>query len=230
MPRRDPLSLSTRVRRAIAEAVAVVFPVACAGCDLPDHVLCEACRSRLRADPVRRVLPDGLEVRSALTFEGVAARVIRALKEDGRTGLARPLADAVAAAWPDGIDAVAVPVPASRASLRRRGYAPVDVVCRRAGWAPHPLLRVTRPTRDQRTLTRDERIGNVAGVMTVRPRERRLLGDRPVVLIDDVVTTGATLAEAARALQEAGVSVLGAVTIAATPRRRAQRRFIVIGS
>lgn len=211
--------LHPAVRRALADALAVVFPVWCAGCDAPDRDFCEDCRRLLLPAPAARRLPSGLEVRSGLVFEDAAARVIRAFKEEGRTSLARPLADALTAAWPAGVDAVPVPVPASGSSLRHRGYAPVDLLCRRAGWRPHPILRVARRTADQRALARQERAANLAGAMAVRPAARRRLGDLPVVLVDDVVTTGATLEEADRALRAAGVEVVGAVTVAATPRR-----------
>lgn len=215
-----PSALSASVHRAVLDALAVVFPVSCAGCDVPDRDLCESCRRTLIPAPTVRRLPSGLEVRSGLLFEGEAARVLRAFKEDGRTSLARPLAVALEAAWPVGIDAVPVPVPASGPSLRRRGYAPVELVSRRAGWRPHRLLRVTRHTADQRMLAKDERAANLAGAMTVRPGAHRRSGGLPVVLVDDVVTTGATLEEAARALRAAGITVHGAVTVAATPRRR----------
>ncbi|AZS44584.1 Orotate phosphoribosyltransferase [Microbacterium oleivorans] len=221
MPVPAAFSLPPHARRAIEEALAVVFPVSCAGCDLADRDLCDRCRGTLRASVHVRRLSRGLEVRSALVFDDVAARVIRSFKEDGRTGLARPLGIALRAAWPTGVDAVPVPVPASRASLRRRGYAPVVLAARRAGWRPFPLLSVARATADQRALTRDERAENLAGAMRVNPRAAGRLGGRGVVLVDDVVTTGATLEEAARALRADGIIVAGAVTIAATPRRHA---------
>ena len=220
MPR---AAVPSPLRRAVGEALAVVFPISCAGCDLPDVDLCDRCGADLRADPRSRRLPGGIEVRSALVFDGVPARVIRAFKEDGRTSLAAPLGRALRGAWPPDCDAVAVPIPASRPSMRRRGYAPVELVCRRAGWRPFPLVRVVRATADQRHLGREERAANLAGVMTVRPGAATRLAGRSVVLVDDVVTTGATLTEAARALVDAGVHVAGALTIASTPRRGASR-------
>ncbi|GAB2697133.1 phosphoribosyltransferase family protein [Microbacterium marinum] len=207
-------SFGERVAQALVEALAVVFPTWCAGCDEVDVSLCDACRAGLAAQPVRRHLGNALEVRSALRFEGVAARVLRALKEEGRTGLARPLGHAMAAAWVYD-DAVAVPVPSSRASMRRRGFAATELLTKRAGLRTARLLVPARRAADQRGLSRTERMANMSGAFVARPAE----GVR-VVLIDDVVTTGATLLDARRALRDAGAIVLGAVTAMDTPRRR----------
>lgn len=201
------------VSRALAEALGVLFPLSCAGCDAPDAVLCEACRAELAPAPTRRTLPCGLEVRSAVRFEGVPARVMRALKEEGRTALARPFGRALAEIWP-GTDLVAVPIPTSRASMRTRGFAVPDLLVRRAGHRPVRLLRAQRPADDQRGLGRLERARNVAGTMAAAPCR-----GLHVVVIDDVATTGATLSEAARALREAGAVVHGALTAASTPLR-----------
>jgi predicted amidophosphoribosyltransferase len=79
---------------------------------------------------------------------------------------------------------------------------------------PRPLLVLRRAAADQRGLGRAERLENLRGGMLARRAE----GIR-VVIVDDVVTTGATLLEAARALRAAGAVVVGAATIAATPLR-----------
>ncbi|MBD7957192.1 ComF family protein [Microbacterium sp. Sa4CUA7] len=207
---------SAPVRDALAAALALAFPVWCAGCDLPDAVLCPSCREGLSSTvSVRRI--DTVGVHSALVFDGVVARVVRAFKEDGRTALAAALAPALAAAVGSCAGgAIVVPVPASRAAMRRRGYRPVELVCRRAGLAPERLLQAVRPTADQRGLPREARVANITGSM----RARDVAAGVRVVVVDDVVTTGATLTEAARALRSAGAVVVGAATIAATPRRR----------
>ena len=212
------------LRGALAEALALVIPVACAGCDEPDIALCEACGISLRPRVTRS--PVGTPVWSGLAFEGVAARVVRALKEDGRTGLARDLApalraavDAAVAAAPRSDDpVVVVPIPTSRAAYRRRGYRVAELVARRAGLGSVRLLETARTAADQRGLDRAARRRNVSGSLRARGAE----GAR-VVVIDDVVTTGATLEEAVRALRAGGADVIGAATIAATARRGAPR-------
>lgn len=203
------------MRAALVEALVLVLPISCAGCDEPDVALCEECAAALRPDP-RRQDVDGVRVWSGLRFDGVAARVLRALKEDGRTGLARALAPALAAAAVAAEDTsvVFVPLPTSRAAYRRRGYRVVELVARRAGIELASLLVATRQTGDQRGLDQASRQANVAGSLRARDAE-----GRRVIVIDDVVTTGATIGEAVRALRAAGAVVVGAVTIAATPRR-----------
>ncbi|ALJ21275.1 ComF family protein [Microbacterium sp. No. 7] len=205
------------VAAALAEALSLVLPSWCAGCDAPGAAVCDACRAALAPRPRRRELAGGLVVASALPFDGAVARAVRALKEEGRTELARPLGTALDAALrtiaPAG-DVAVVAVPSSRAGMRRRGYAPAALIARAAGRRPLGLLRVAGRAGDQRGLSREERRRNVEGTLRARP----CAGVR-VVLVDDVVTTGATLVEAARALRAAGAIVVGAATVAATPRR-----------
>ncbi|MEN2738023.1 phosphoribosyltransferase family protein [Microbacterium sp. X-17] len=209
------MGLTGTIRRAAADALAFVLPVECAGCGEPDTELCEACRAVLVPTVVPRRLDSGLVVHAGLVFDGVVARVVRALKEDGRTGLARTLAPALAAAADAAgrADAI-VPIPSSRAAMRRRGYAVVELLTQRAGLPVDRLLLPDRRASDQRRLGREARRVNVAGAFRGRPAA----GIR-VLLTDDVATTGATLDEAARTLREAGAEVLGAAVVAATPRR-----------
>jgi ComF family protein len=206
------------VRTALTDALALLLPVDCAGCEAPDTTLCTNCLGMLRPVPHSRRI-DGEGVWSGLVFDGVPARVLRAVKEDGRTGLARQLAPALAASVRRASSSgsvLVVPIPTSAAAFRRRGYRVPDLIARRAGLDVLPLLKVARRTADQRGLDRHARRSNVAGAFAVRgtpPPGRR------VVIVDDVVTTGATLAEAARVLRAAGVDVAGCAAVAATPLR-----------
>jgi predicted amidophosphoribosyltransferase len=212
------MGLAEGIRGAAAGALALALPVECAGCGAPDADLCDACRARLAPAVVPRRFASGLVVHAGLEFDGVAARVVRALKEDGRTGLARALGPALAAAVaavPGVVEADAVvPIPASRAAIRRRGYAVVELLARRARLPVRRLLVPARRTADQRGLAREARRENVAGAFRAGP----VTGMR-VIVADDVTTTGATLEEAARTLEDAGARVLGAAVVAATPRR-----------
>ncbi len=210
--------LRTTLVQAAADAAAVLLPVSCAGCGDPQEGLCTACRAQLEPAPRRTVLADGLEVVSGLEYAGVPARVVRALKEEGRTRLAVPLGTALSAAvrtggWPP--DAAFVPIPTSPRAMRSRGYRVVELIMRRAGLPVAGYLVPAGRRADQRGLDAASRAANAAGSMAPTARAR----GREVVIIDDVVTTGATLVEAGRMLQRAGARVLGAATAAATPRR-----------
>ena len=115
-------------------------------------------------------------------------------------------------------------MPSSPAAVRQRGY---DHTLRLARAASRQLLRVGAPVRaegllrparavaDQAGLSSAQRAANLEGAFRARPAPASV-----VVLVDDVVTTGATLVEAARALSESGHEVLGAAVVGATRRRR----------
>ncbi|MFC6931682.1 ComF family protein [Actinomadura yumaensis] len=137
-------------------------------------------------------------------------------------------ASVVGAAKPAvGESVVVVPVASGRRAVRRRGHDPtrrmaaVAVREARAGGlrvVGADVLRQRREVADQAGLTASGRVANLAGALEVVPGAR--LAGRRVVLVDDVITTGASLAEAARAVRRAGAEVAAAATVAATPLRR----------
>lgn len=203
------------------EMLALLLAACCPGCDEVGTLLCDGCRARLGPDPQRLTTPGGMSVQAALRYEGVPARCIRRLKEEGATMLARPLGAAlggILSEVPRG--ALLVPVPTSSAAFRRRGYRVPELLLRRAGAPARRLLSPARRTGDQRGLGRTARARNVSGSMRAGTAGQ----GETVVIIDDVVTTGATLDEAARALRAAGFDPVGAVALAATPRRHDTRK------
>ncbi len=107
-------------------------------------------------------------------------------------------------------------------ALRRRGYDPVMRLALAAGCRPvRGALVHVRDVRDSAALSASDRAGNIEGAISVPPSMRAALRGCTVVLLDDVVTTGATLAECARALRAAGAIVPSAAVVAATRRRSA---------
>ena len=193
---------------AILDALAVLLPVDCAGCGAADRAVCAACLAAIDGPPIESHTPGGLLVRSAVAYEGIARALILALKEHNRTDAARPLARRLAPLLPSTLPLVAVSP--SPAAWRRRGYDPVRLLVRRPTLR---VLRVVRATEVQKSLSVDERAANRAGFL----RATRSLDGLRVVIVDDVVTTGATLDEAVRAIQSAGGEVDHAITLAATP-------------
>jgi ComF family protein len=158
--------------------------------------------------------------RSAARYAGVAREAVHRLKFDGKTGLALPLGDLVVEACgldlPEPLDLL-VPVPLHPARERDRGFNQAALIAARLGRGLGlPLairaIRRVRPTRVQTELTAAERRANVREAFVVAEVAR--VRDRHVALVDDVLTTGATLAECARVLAAAGARSVGALTVA----------------
>lgn len=207
-------------RRAVTDALALALPDPCVACDAGPGPVCRECTPSLAGGLAVRDL-GGLPVWSGIPLEGAVVRVLRSAKSHARPAVARALAPALADALAAAADGArpgtlaVVPVPASASALRSRGFSLVEVLVRSTGVRPRRWLRAARRTLDQRGLDRVDRQRNLAGSMSAR---RRAHG-QAVVVVDDVVTTGATIREAARALESVGAIVVGAAVAAATPRR-----------
>lgn len=223
-------------RQSGAALLDLALPLRCAGCDAAGFAWCPGCAGELDRLSQRPSLvaptppPAGLPlVVAAAPYRDVVQRAVVAFKDDERRDLASVLAEPLASAvrpFAAAVGALAVvPAPSSVAARRRRGDSPVEVLGARAVRLVQPpprlvrALVVERAVADQARLDRAERAANLRGAYAVRPGPVAGLTGIPAVLIDDVMTTGATLAECARALRRAGVSVAGAAVIAATQLR-----------
>lgn len=190
-------------------------------------MLCPECRTALSGAAPRRVRPvpepPGLPVvHAAARYADEVRAALLAHKERGALALAAPLGVALAGAVRAGLRApsglarsatpvLLVPVPSARRAVRARGHDPARRIAfaaaaelRRSGTPARVLavLRQRRAVADQSGLNSRQRLDNLAGALMVAPGGERLLGGGSVVLVDDLMTTGASLAEAARAVRE----------------------------
>ncbi|HMQ66451.1 MAG TPA: phosphoribosyltransferase family protein [Arachnia sp.] len=215
------------MRPLLDAAADLLLGSACPGCDRPGWGVCGGCRAALRGPPIV-VAHGSVRVVAACDYRPLLARIIPRFKDDGALHLDGLLGELLARAVLEVAPppaAVLVPVPSLRSAVRRRGLDHVGRLCavasRRAGLGCLSALSRAPTGADQRGLGRAERAANLAGSMTARPPASAWAG--PVVLVDDVYTTGATVAEALRALAEAGVPVAGVAVIARADRH--QDRF-----
>ena len=207
----------------LAEFVDLVLPTTCVYCRKLGAQICVSCKPEWmhgRAAPLELQLP-GLSGVTLTAFDGSAAALITAIKDHGQTSLLAPIGEAMgrvaAERYADLSSVALLPVPSSRASVRRRGVNLGAMlaarVSRQSGLPVSRGLKLVRDTADQRALGAEQRFANLHGSMRYEPQ-----GERGLVIIDDVTTTGATILEAFRAAVEAGGQVLGFVTFAHTKK------------
>ncbi|YAL82504.1 ComF family protein [Dermacoccaceae bacterium W4C1] len=222
-------------------------PSRCLGCGTWGADLCPQCRTELTQSlrrPWGRVSgPRGGQQEpptwAGATYSGVVRELVLADKDRAvvaaHRGLVllwrRAFAEAVEQHEPLMVavaerDVVVVPVPSAPAARRRRGRDPCAELVRDAlagtGIEPMPALRVRRRVADQAGLSADQRRANRSGATALRQASlgREVIDGRICVLADDVVTTGATLRDAAAVLTAAGAREVLAVTAAATALTR----------
>jgi ComF family protein len=185
---------------------------ACAECDGVALAFSRAACAALLGLPLSRIVTvykDGGERRLAGPLAEIALPAVeRSIGDEAAVDVSRLLSGAPPAAW------TLVPVPASRRAVARRGFDHVERLARElaaaSGMHLSPVLE-REGGRDQRGLGREQRRANVADVFRVLETEG---APRRALLVDDVITTGATLDSAARALLDAGSEEVRAVALA----------------
>ena len=223
------ISLMTQTIAAIAKSfVNLVYPLRCAYCNkglgpMDDAPVCGFCRSQIRPNP-RQYGKEGFHFDSAYAaclYEGVLKKLIHQYKYRAKLNLAPFLSGLMADFLNDndeaisGIDMITF-VPLQPGRLKGRGFnqsrelalnisRPFDI-------AFSDTLEKAVSTRHQNELTRSERLVNVRGAFRLR-RGADAAGKR-ILVIDDVMTTGATFSEAGRALKEAGAAEVRCLALA----------------
>jgi ComF family protein len=230
--------LPSTVQIWIAAAGDLLLGARCHGCGVAWWGVCPDCRQLLSARRPRWTRPDPCPTGfpptiTSSAYDSVLRGLINAHKERQALGLTRILADRLAGAVHALLSEVAhgadepvvlVPVPSAARVVRSRGFDATLAMARSAAGR----LRSRYPTTVAATLVQSRGVRDQAG-LDAPAREANLAGGfrlrgpvptRHAVLVDDLVTTGSSLTEAARVLRQAGVPVIGAATVAATERQR----------
>lgn len=214
----------------LTELLDLLLPTRCALCARVGSPLCAVCTDALQFSPrtLSRIGGDEFELNgwAASEFGGFERKLIHAFKEEGQTSLAptliEPMVPLLAQVIGERNGVMLVPVPSSRVNFRRRGYMPTKILARGMARRSRGLCQIQdalffkRLVDDQASLDSKRRQSNLADSMRAKPN----VFGREIVIFDDVVTTGATVMEAARALISAGGKVIGFLAFAETILKR----------
>jgi predicted amidophosphoribosyltransferase len=194
----------------------LLFPIRCYGCKKLGVSICSSCRLEWIPHYYKTHI-QALTVHSAVIYTPTASKIILAAKENGLAGADELLIAAIVhvldKAQFQNRYVTLVPIPSSKQSQRRRGRSfVVDLaqgISEKTGFGVNDCLQLSRQVSDQSSLTRVQRISNMHSAFSLKAGAV-VRGD--LILVDDVVTTGATLGEAARALNSQEFRAFGSVS------------------
>lgn len=207
----------------------LVFPLACIGCGAPQCDICPNCWRLWRSTPIRSRL-DAIPLAFTARYQPKVQHFVLAAKENGskvaRAALAESITASLHALVRENLCSpiCLVPIPSHRSVIRKRGrnhsLLLAQEVARRFGPKAQvaPILRVARAVSDQTGLTHPERAANLFGAFSVDSRGIGKKVGAHLVMVDDVITSGASLREGARALTDAGLPPSAAVVACASAR------------
>lgn len=222
----------------------LVLPAECVGCSQPGWQFCPDCQHELLKSAWEQAVqwspspvPEGFPTTvAAASYAGVVRKVLVAWKDGDSPSLARKLKPLLRQSLAGACELLepasnspllVVPAPSNPRTVRTRGYRPVAHLCRDvvrdlpSQLAPDVLevLVLHAGVADQARLSRAERAANLQGAMKLRSRRTEAVGGASVIVVDDVVTTGATLSQMKVNLLAGGARQVVAATVAATQRR-----------
>jgi len=205
----------------------LLFPTRCFGCRELGYSICSQCRMQWNPHLYRTRVTE-LSVYSAITYSPIAKNILLAAKEQSVKSadllVISALKVSLTELFKSQPSCALVPIPSARSSNRRRGRDFINEVAVRVakdyGVAVLPILEHQRIIRDQSKLNVANRRENLAMALSVKPQFRGNYSGENVVILDDLVTTGATINEANRALTRGGFKVLAAATACVALRRR----------
>lgn len=202
-----------------------LFPKKCFLCGdfiVGEGDLCEACEKKLPEKPFRRLIvlegERALPVSASVPYTEKFRQALHRMKFQGRRRMAKPMGRIAARALPADFKADAVTwVPLSKGSLKNRGYDQSELlareIARTLGIPCIAALEKVRETDEQHKLPRARRASNVEGAYAAAAEA----AGKRLVLVDDIVTTGATLRVCAQALYTAGAAEVAGLCVADTP-------------
>jgi len=211
----------------ISELKYLLFPTRCFGCRELGYSICSKCRKLWNPHPYQSRIHN-LAVNSAIPYSPVAKNILLAAKEQNIKSADQLVLSAMKASLNELFQkfpsCALVPIPSGRSANRRRGREFINEmaisVARDFGVAVLPLLEHQRIVRDQSKLNIADRRDNLAMALSIRSEFLGNYSGEKVVILDDLVTTGATINEANRALTKAGFEVQAAATACVALRRR----------
>jgi predicted amidophosphoribosyltransferase len=204
----------------------LIFPSRCIGCSQLGISICSICRKNWHPHIYKRglkVLGNDYPVISSIEYSPIASRVLMKSKESNHIAADQLLIKAIAHSLQHFLknygsgDLVAIPSRISATRKRGRNFMQeiTRSVANLESLEYQEILHHKRAVRDQSQLNSQQRLSNVAGAFSAKTNLAAAAGrgnTEPLIIVDDLVTTGATLAEAIRALRTAGFTVIGAVT------------------
>lgn len=215
------------MRKSLYPFLDLIYPKRCPGCHKPAVSICESCKIFWEKPPISIKLNKNsvsvLSVFSVAQYRNEVRAVLLAYKEDGEREAGKVLTEALLQARRGIINhsvCTFVPIPSNPKSVRRRGRDFMLDLCNQvaiqSGDKVLSIMKVKRDVQDQSKLNERERSQNLVGAFDCTPKNLKLLVKFPIILVDDLLTTGATLREAQRALRQRGVIPIGAITAAHT--------------